>query len=71
MMRAVGRSIGRFLNGMLGRNNREDGEHEASPARAEPVTKDACEADLDEAVDESFPASDPPALTLERPKGDS
>lgn len=40
-----------------------DKEHSDVPAEAE-IDRDACEAMLDEAIEESFPASDPPAVTL-------
>lgn len=44
-------------------------KHERGPVRGECAaaeTRDATEAELDEALDESFPASDPVALHLEK-----
>ncbi len=50
----------------------EDGK-QGSPAQAEEQKKPAApardEADVDEAVDESFPASDPPAFTSDTGAG--
>jgi hypothetical protein len=41
-------------------------EPEKHESRATVETRDATEAELDEAIDESFPASDPMALHLEK-----
>jgi hypothetical protein len=42
------------------------GEHDRREAAERPELRDATDAEIDESIDASFPASDPPALHLEK-----
>jgi len=57
----------KLMRRVFGRKGDETTEHgrEPSPAPSRPPT----ESEIDEAARESFPASDPPALSLEKKPG--
>lgn len=55
--------LGNLLRRVFGLGDK--GAAAAAP-RVEVELRDATEPEIDEAIDESFPASDPPALHLER-----